>query len=283
MLLGGMFWVFTWLPSLGLRQELEDWVVPAECSEALPAEAIGIAKDTTKGEQRLIELTDDGRVLLTTDELEETVLILLTSGGQIIFTKDGEAELEQDDGVVVTQDRTLVLTRDGFEDLVQEMRDSDLASQLITRTKDGIYEPRNWECVRGAQVVPLSEAVLTRAHEQYRFTCAKCHGHLADGNGPQVQLLVPRPRNFSHPEVQNQTDGAIFYKIWAGRDDMPQYGLRATEEEVWELVWYVRAAPHMPGFYDESDPDDIVLNPGVVPTVRAGTSTTPIPLIAPDR
>ncbi len=168
MLLGGMFWVFTWLPSLGLRQELDEWMVP----------------------------------------------------GQFLVMENP---------------------------------------------------------------LPLSEPVLTRAHEQYRFTCAKCHGHLADGHGPQVQLLVPRPRNFSHPEVQNQTDGAIFYKIFAGRGDMPPYGSRATEEEIWELVWYVRAAPHMPGFYDESDPDDIVLNPGVVPTVRTGTSTTPIPLMAPDR
>lgn len=168
LLLGGMFWLFTWLPSLGLRQEIEEWLVP------------------------------------------------------------GQFEVQKNP-------------------------------------------------------LPLSEAVLVRAHHQYRFTCAKCHGHLADGNGPQVQLLVPRPRNFSHPEVQNQTDGAIFYKIWAGRGDMPEYGSRTSEEEIWELVWYVRAAPHMPGFYNETNPDDLVLNPGIVPTVPADTTLTPIPLIAPDR
>ena len=87
-LLGGMFWLFTWLPSLGLRQETEDWLVP----------------------------------------------------GQF------------------------------------EVQKNPLA---------------------------LTEDVLVRAHNQYRFTCAKCHGHLADGNGPQVQLLVPRPYLNRQPSTVN--------------------------------------------------------------------------------
>jgi len=168
LLLGGMFWLFTWLPSLGLRQEIEEWVVPAE------------------------------------------------------FV--------------------------------------------------GVENP-----------VEFNVDVLTRSREQYLFTCAKCHGFLADGYGPQYQLLVPRPRNFSHPNVQNQTDGEIFYKISAGRGDMPEYGSRTTQQEIWELVWYVRAIPHLPGYYDETNPDDVILNPGTVPTARADTTVTAIPLIAPDR
>ena len=32
LLLGGFFWLITWLPSLGLRQAGDDWNIPAEVS-----------------------------------------------------------------------------------------------------------------------------------------------------------------------------------------------------------------------------------------------------------
>ncbi len=168
LLLGGMFWLFTWLPSLGLRQEIEMWAVPME--------------DTNR-----------------------------------------------------------------------------------------------------ENPVPLTEEALMQAREQFLYTCAKCHGFLADGYGPQYQLLIPRPLNFSHPEVQAQTDGEMFYKIKTGRGDMPEYGSRTTDEEIWQLVHYIRALPHLPGYYNVSNPDDPVLNPGVVPTSRPDTTVTAIPLTAPDR
>jgi mono/diheme cytochrome c family protein len=132
-----------------------------------------------------------------------------------------------------------------------------------------------------ANPVVLSSDVLMRGREQYLFTCAKCHGFLADGHGPMWELMMPRPLNFTHREVQIRTDGDLFYIISTGRDTMPEYGSRTTETEIWELVHYIRATVHLPGHYDESDPNDLILNPGIITTARPDTPVTPIPLIGP--
>ena len=161
-LMGGMIWLFTWLPSLGLRQEIGDWLVP------------------------------------------------------------------------------------------------------------GQYETMQ-------NPIELSDAVLQDAREQYLFTCAKCHGYLAEGDGPQYQLLIPRPLPWGSSRVQNQTDGSMFYKIFVGRGDMPAYGHRTTEEEIWELIHYIRQIPNLPGHYNRTV-DPPVLNAGAALSSRIGTTVTPIPL-----
>ena len=132
-----------------------------------------------------------------------------------------------------------------------------------------------------ANPVALSSDVLMRGREQYLFTCAKCHVYLADGHGPMWELMMPRPLNFTHREVQSRTDGDLFYIISTGREVMPEYGSRTTEAEIWELVHYIRATVHLPGHYDESDPNDLILNPGIITTARPDSPVTPIPLIGP--
>jgi mono/diheme cytochrome c family protein len=131
--------------------------------------------------------------------------------------------------------------------------------------------------------IAISDAGQQRAREQYLLTCAKCHGFLAQGDGPQYQVLIPRPLPWSVSGVNSQSEGALFYKISAGRDDMPEYGSRVTEVEIWELVHYVKSVPRLPGHYNELDSDDSRLNPGPARTARQGSPVTPIPLIGPDR
>jgi mono/diheme cytochrome c family protein len=131
--------------------------------------------------------------------------------------------------------------------------------------------------------IPITDEGQQRAREQYLLTCAKCHGFLAQGDGPQYQILIPRPLPWSVAEVNSQSEGALFFKISAGRDDMPEYGSRVTETEIWELVQYVKSVPRLPGHYNELDPDQSRLNPGPARTARRGSPVTPIPLIGPDR
>ena len=171
---------------------------------------------------------------------------------------------------------TLVLLMGGFFWLVTWLPSLDMR-----QTGDEWVVPAEVAAVESP--IEVTDEVLVRAREQYLFTCAKCHGWLADGFGPMYQLLLPRARNFSHPDVQNNSDGELFHKIYVGRGDMPEYGSRATETEIWELVAYVRATPHLPGYYNETNPDDVILNPGQVTTASPDTTVTPIPLIQPDR
>ena len=71
--------------------------------------------------------------------------------------------------------------------------------------------------------------------------CKSCHGAKGLGDGTKAAQLKTEPGDFSKPIVQNQTDGALLYKISEGRDDMPAFKKKvADEDDRWSLVNYIR-------------------------------------------
>ena len=53
--------------------------------------------------------------------------------------------------------------------------------------------------------------------------------------------LKTEPRDFSKAIVQDQTDGALFFKISEGRKDMPSFKKKLPDEEDrWQLVNFMR-------------------------------------------
>jgi hypothetical protein len=53
--------------------------------------------------------------------------------------------------------------------------------------------------------------------------------------------LKTDPGDFSKPDVQNQTDGELFYRISEGRDDMPSFKKKIPDEEDrWSLVNFIK-------------------------------------------
>lgn len=65
--------------------------------------------------------------------------------------------------------------------------------------------------------------------------CAECHG--PDGTG----MFKKHSADFHLPEVQQQTDGTLFWKITNGNTDhgMPSFS-KLPELERWQLVLYLR-------------------------------------------
>lgn len=71
--------------------------------------------------------------------------------------------------------------------------------------------------------------------------CQSCHGKSGLGDGPKAAQLKTEPGDFSLAVVQKQPDGALFYKISEGRDDMPSFKKKIPEqEEIWQVINYVR-------------------------------------------
>jgi mono/diheme cytochrome c family protein len=70
--------------------------------------------------------------------------------------------------------------------------------------------------------------------------CVLCHGNKGQGNGEAGLVLQPRPANFTALNVQNQTDGAIFWKITNGKAPMATYFEILTDDQRWKLVNYIR-------------------------------------------
>ena len=106
----------------------------------------------------------------------------------------------------------------------------------------------------------------THAVKLYETNCQVCHGMSLDGKGPITTLASARgdgskalnkgsmPVDLTSDRVTSLSDGEIFgYITWGGRPGlaaaargkissaiMPQFGRLLTEEDRWELVWYLR-------------------------------------------
>src|SRR6266545_3415744 len=82
---------------------------------------------------------------------------------------------------------------------------------------------------------PLSDKVDLAAGGKKLFTrnCVECHGPMGQG--------LKKAANLPLPVVQEQTDGALFWKITNGNPNrgMPSFS-RLPELQRWQLVLYLR-------------------------------------------
>ena len=71
--------------------------------------------------------------------------------------------------------------------------------------------------------------------------CKSCHGKTGEGDGPKAEELDTFSGDFTMADFQAQTDGALFYKTKEGRDEMPAFNKKLSEDEdVWLIVNYMR-------------------------------------------
>ncbi len=77
--------------------------------------------------------------------------------------------------------------------------------------------------------------------ERYRFYCVQCHGPLLDGDGTVGQSFAPLPTNLTSSNLQDKSDGEIFYEIRFGFNRHPALYATLTKDETWAIVSYVRS------------------------------------------
>lgn len=71
--------------------------------------------------------------------------------------------------------------------------------------------------------------------------CQSCHGKTGKGDGPTASQLETDSGDFSTEAFKKQSDGALFFKTYEGRKDMPGYKRKiSTEKGFWDLVNYMR-------------------------------------------
>lgn len=81
---------------------------------------------------------------------------------------------------------------------------------------------------------------LRIGQSMYRRNCRDCHGSRGKGDGPEAADLETAMKDFGSDEVQNQTDGELFYKTYEGRDEMPGFSGDMHEVDIWNIVNYIR-------------------------------------------
>lgn len=74
----------------------------------------------------------------------------------------------------------------------------------------------------------------------YMKNCASCHGKAGLGDGVKARSIKTSPGDFSKPDFQKQSDGELFYKTKTGRGDMPKYEGKLADNDIWNIVNYMR-------------------------------------------
>ena len=101
-----------------------------------------------------------------------------------------------------------------------------------------------WVAPKTADLIknPLKRNINATAEGKklYMRFCKTCHGTKGKGDGIAGVNLKPRPKDFTLQKVQQQSDGAIFWKITTGRTPMAGYEKILKKEQRWQLVNYIR-------------------------------------------
>jgi cytochrome c6 len=72
----------------------------------------------------------------------------------------------------------------------------------------------------------------------FKAKCAMCHG--PDGSGSTPAGKAMKARDFSLPEVQSQSDAQLTEIVTNGKNKMPAYKGKLTDDQIKDLVAYVR-------------------------------------------
>ena len=111
-------------------------------------------------------------------------------------------------------------------------------SQPPAKASENKIQPEDAQKANPVKPTPES---LAKGKKVYAIDCAVCHGDNGDGKGDMASDMK-NITDFTNPEVQKgRTDGEWFYIIKKGKGEMPPEGDRAKDEEVWNLVNYIRA------------------------------------------
>jgi mono/diheme cytochrome c family protein len=111
-----------------------------------------------------------------------------------------------------------------------------LAGSLAAQSSDWTAPER---ASKRANPIPTSAAAVAKGKAVYLKSCNSCHGLSGDGDGPKAKDLAKKVAALG-PGIQNQSDGALFWKITEGRKPMPSFETDLTPDQIWQVIDYIR-------------------------------------------
>lgn len=111
------------------------------------------------------------------------------------------------------------------------------SAALVAQPKPWVV-PANFKSMKNP--VAQNEASAKVGMALYTKNCASCHGKTGLGDGVKARTLKDFPGDFSKAAFQGLSDGDIFFRTKTGRGDMPKYEGKLADEDIWNVVNYLR-------------------------------------------
>lgn len=107
------------------------------------------------------------------------------------------------------------------------------------------YQPKPWvvpdKYLKMTNPVNSDAASLATGKELYVQHCQSCHGKKGKGDGTKAAQLDTECGDFTTAEFKKQSDGAMFYKTFEGRKDMPSFKKKIPDaNDMWAVVNYMK-------------------------------------------
>jgi mono/diheme cytochrome c family protein len=122
---------------------------------------------------------------------------------------------------------------------------SAVAVSIMTFAFRPIQQPKPWPVpdknAKMANPVKADKESLAAGKAIWSQHCSSCHGKTGLGDGSKAAQLKTQPDDMTKATVQSQSDGALFYKVEEGRDDMPSFKKKIPDpDDIWNVVNYMR-------------------------------------------
>mgnify|MGYP005839700859 CR=1 FL=1 len=102
----------------------------------------------------------------------------------------------------------------------------------------------NWKAPAYADTLtnPLeaNSPVIAEGKALFNAICYVCHGKSGKGDGMNAASLSKKPADLTSQAVQQQSDGALFWKITEGNPPMLSFKQTLSKEKRWKVIHYVR-------------------------------------------
>jgi mono/diheme cytochrome c family protein len=97
------------------------------------------------------------------------------------------------------------------------------------------------EALKVANPVKPTPASIAIGKKKYGYDCAMCHGADGDGKGDLAIDMKLTMKDYRDPaSLKSVTDGEMFYVTKNGNKDMPSEADRLKDDDIWNLVNYIR-------------------------------------------
>lgn len=95
------------------------------------------------------------------------------------------------------------------------------------------------EAAQWKNPIPATPSSIEQGEKIFRENCTVCHGASGRGDGPASAGLDIKPADLASM-VPLHGDGELAWKITEGRGPMPPWGEWLSEEEIWDVVNFLR-------------------------------------------
>jgi len=87
--------------------------------------------------------------------------------------------------------------------------------------------------------IVLDAESARKGKEAYLDLCAACHGDNLEGlKAEEAGLDIDTPN--LKQRLKTHTDGDFFWKINEGRGEMPSFKDELSDDEKWQIIYYIR-------------------------------------------